>query len=423
VLKRGYRQAFPQPSLYEFLGKSGDEALTTTAKAKALADHVNATMGKGAVQLGSDPYYKVEYLKTGIAPIDDLLQGGIPYGRFVEIFGNYSTLKSYVGYRAIAECQAKGELAALIDTEHAFDPKWAKECGVDLDNLVLKQPETGEEAIDIAEVLIRGGVNLIVFDSVAAALPKSERDTMLSGDKNIQPARLAQLMSLAMRKLTAANRKTAMIWINQTRVNVGMMFGNPETVPGGKALPYYASYRIALRKAGIVTEPIEVNIIKDGKPTRAKVKLTVAQSIKATLEKSKLNAPFRDVMFNFDFRRGTIDEWFYLATQALDEGLVEYNRGVWCLTTKNAKKYRGKEAFQNAVGVEELKSLLGKPKALNGKDRPDPWKDEPRRKNGSKKEGHGRTRTVARAGSKTTAQTKTTSTKSKTRRKVTRSKR
>src|SRR5690242_8501377 len=125
-------------------------------------NHINSVMGKGTVQMGSDPYYKVEYLATGVAPIDDLLHGGIPYGRFVELFGNYSTLKSYVGMRAIASCQASGGLAALIDTEHSFDPKWAKECGVDVDNLVLKQPETGEEAIDIAEILIRGGVNLIV---------------------------------------------------------------------------------------------------------------------------------------------------------------------------------------------------------------------------------------------------------------------
>lgn len=403
--------------------------MSNAARAQELMEHVNQTLGKGAVMVGSDPYFTVEYLATGIAPIDDLLQGGIPYGRFVEIFGDYSTLKSYVGYRAIANCQRKGELAALIDTEHAFDPKWAKECGVRIDELVLKQPETGEEAVDIAEVLIRGGVNLIVFDSVAAALPKSEQQTMLSGDKNIQPARLAQLMSLAMRKLTAANRKTAMIWINQTRVNVGIMFGNPESVPGGKALPYYASYRIALRKAGQVNEQIQVNIIKDGKPTKVSVRQTTAQQIKASVEKSKLNAPFRDVMFNFDFRRGTIDEWFYLATQALDEGLIEYNRGQWWLVGRNPKKYRGREAFEKAVSEKTLRELLGKEEVpeeddpWHGADQPAKSKAASAKRKSSKTVARKSTPTRGRAGSKTTARTVKRSTKSKTQTSPSRSKR
>jgi recombination protein RecA len=357
--------------------------------------------------MGSDPYYNVEYLQTGIAPIDDLLQGGIPYGRFVEIFGNYSTLKSYVGYRAIAAEQAKGGLAALIDTEHAYDPKWAKECGVDINNLVLKQPATGEEAIDIAEILIRGGCNLIVFDSVAAALPKSEQQVMLSGDKNIQPARLAQLMSLAMRKLTAANKKTAMIWINQTRLNVGVVFGNPETVPGGKALPYYASYRIALRKAGSVHEYVEANIIKDGKPTKVKIRQTVAVSIKATVEKSKLNAPFREIMFDFDFRRGKIDEWFYMATRALDEGLIEYNRGQWWVVGES-KKYRGREAFQIAVPESKMNRLLG---GLPGKEQVDPWQDALPKRKSSRKKAPVSIRTPGRGKSKTTVRIKKRSTK------------
>jgi recombination protein RecA len=392
---------------------------TATKKRKAakeLAAEVNAAMGKGTVLMGSDPYYTVEYLQTGITPIDDLLQGGIPYGRFVEIFGNYSTLKSYVGLRAIAAEQAKGGLAALIDTEHAFDPKWAKECGVDLDDLVLKQPATGEEAIDVAEILIRGGCNLIVFDSVAAALPKAEQTVMLSGDKNVQPARLASLMSLAMRKLTAANRKTAMIWINQTRLNVGVMFGNPETVPGGRALPYYASYRIALRKANTVQEKVEAHIIKEGKPTKVAIKQTVAVAIKATVEKSKLNAPFREIQFNFDFRKGTIDEWYYLAVRAMDEGLVEYNRGQWWVTGTK-KKYRGREAFQAVMGMEELRSLLGVPPGpvLRAKS-----KGESRNGKSSKVVVRKSIRTRERAGSKTTVRIKKRSTKSKTRKKVTR---
>ena len=393
---------------------------TATREAAAkLAAEVNAQMGKGTVLMGNDPYYNVTYLQTGIAPIDDLLQGGIPYGRFVEIFGNYSTLKSYVGLRAIASEQAKGGLAALIDTEHAFDPKWAKECGVNLDDLVLKQRSTGEEAVDVAEILIRGGCNLIVFDSVAAALPKAEQTVMLSGDKNVQPARLASLMSLAMRKLTAANRKTAMIWINQTRLNVGVMFGNPETVPGGKALPYYASYRIALRKAGSVTESVEVSAMKDGKPTKVKIKQTVAVSIKATVEKSKLNAPFREIMFDFNFRKGTIDEWLYMSTRALDEGLIEYNRGLWWIVGTK-RKYRGREEFEKAVPEMEMRRLLRLPL---GEGQVGQYKAVSQNGKSSNKKVRVSTRTQEREKSKTTGRTKKPSTKSKTRKKVIRSKR
>lgn len=382
-------------------------------------DSVNSVMGKGTLTLASDPYYNVEYLATGITPIDDLLMGGIPYGRFVEIFGNYSTLKTYVGYRAIAAEQRKGGLAGLIDTEHSFDPKWAKECGVDVDNLVLKQPATAEEAVDISEVLIRGGCNLIVFDSIAAALPKSEKDTMLSGDKNIQPARLAALMSVAMRKLTTANGKTAMIWINQTRLNVGVMFGSPETTPGGKAMGFYASMRIALRKAGSVVEPVEVHVIEKGVPKKKKINQTVAVTIRATMEKSKLNQPHRDVYFNFDFRKAQIDEWFYLATQCLDIGAVEYNRGNWfipnTITNRKAvgkqwvgKNFRGREAFQTQIGEGELLSLLGRNLPARSKV------GSP--KNGKRKVvKRGSTRTRAQGGSKTTRRTVKRSTKSKTR--------
>lgn len=354
--------------------------MTATAqreKAKKIAAEVNSVFGKGAIQLGSDSYFNVEYLPTGIAPIDDLLQGGIPYGRFIEIFGDYSTLKTYVGLKAIAECQKRGGLAALIDTEHSFDPKWAKECGVDLEQLVLKQPENGEKAMDLVEVLIRGGVDLIVFDSIAATLPKAEQETMLSGDKNIQPARLASLMSLAMRKLTAANKKTAMIWINQTRLNVGVMFGNPETVPGGKAMGFYASMRISLRKAGKVTEDVFVFVNDgEGRPKRKKIKRTVAQNIRATLEKSKLNVPYRDVEFQFDFKTGTVDNWWYLVTQALDVGLIEYNRGVWECPKG---KFRGREAFQTAMGEKEMLSLLGVP---SGNAQPAKTKAGAQKKNG-----------------------------------------
>lgn len=391
--------------------KTAVKTTSTQAQVQQLMSSVNSILGKGTLTTASDPFFNVTYLRTGIAPIDDLLQGGIPFGRFVEIFGDYSTLKSYIGLCAIRECQQMGKLAALIDTEHAFDPKWAKEIGVNLEDLIIKRPANGEEAIDIAEILIRGGVDLIVFDSVAAALPKSEENTQLSGDKNIQPARLAQLMSLAMRKLTAANTKTAVLWINQTRINVGVMFGSNESVPGGKALPYYASYRISLRKAAKVFEDTYVTVIGDeNRPTKKKFKLTVAQQIRATVEKSKLNAPHRDVMFNFDFRMGMVDDWWYLATKCLDTGALTYERKMWWITEeKKPHKHHGRLAAEEALPVKLLQDLL------NGDYPAVKSKDVLVRKKSSKIVVRKSTRTAARAGSKKTVVTRKRPMKSKTR--------
>ena len=305
-------------------------------KAQAIMATVNAAFKQNVIGLASAPSLVVTYIETGVFPFDFLLQGGLPRGRFVEIFGDYSTLKSYVGLKAIASVQRDGGVAALIDTENAFDPQWATSLGVDTSALLYQHPENGEKAIDLAEALIRAKVDLIVFDSVAATLPKSEQQTELGGDKNIQPARLASLMSLAMRKLTAANDKTAVLWINQTRVNVGVMFGSNEAVPGGKALPFYASMRIAFRKAGRVTK--DAVIYKDGALVKGG-KETVALTIKATLEKSKLNKPFREVYFNFDLTEGATDDIGFLINQGLEAGSVFKSAGYWW-SEWDEKKYR-----------------------------------------------------------------------------------
>ncbi len=213
--------------------------LPVNTRAQELLDQINATLKGPVLKMGSDKTLLVEYWPTGILPMDMLLQGGIPKGRFVEIVGDYSTLKSYIGLKAIATTQASGGVCALIDTEHSYDPTWAAALGIDTKALIVQQPETGELAMDTAEALIRGECDLIVFDSIAATLPQTERNKRLH-EESVQPARQAQLMSLAMRKLTAANSKTAMVWINQTRLNVGVTFGNPESLPGGRAMPYYA---------------------------------------------------------------------------------------------------------------------------------------------------------------------------------------
>ena len=247
---------------------------------------------------------------------------------------------------------------ALVDTEHSFDPEWAVSCGVDIAALMLSQPETGEEAVDAGEVHIRAGVDLLVFDSVASLLPKSEQEVQL-GRKTPQPARLAALMSLAMRKLTAANSSTAVLWINQTRMNVGVTFGSPETTPGGKALGFYSSIRIAMRKAGRVTEDVVTyKPGNDGKPAKTTSKKTVAQVIKATVEKSKLNRPYNEVWFTFDLRTASIDDIDFLAREGLAAGVVQTNgRGFYWLDG-DEQKFRGLELLAS-THKHELASRLG----------------------------------------------------------------
>lgn len=296
-----------------------------------LMKQINKAMGEGTVRLASDPDLQVTYLPTGILPIDVLLEGGLPRGRFTEIFGDYSTLKSYVGLCAIAETQAMGGACALVDTEHAFDPDWAISLGVDVDDLIYQTPITGELAVDVTEALIRQGVHLVVWDSVAATLPQAERDKR-AHDEKLQPARLAALMSQAMRKLTAANSKTAILMINQTRINVGQMFGSNEAVPGGKALPFYASYRMALRKSTRLTRTVKV---WDG-DKNVNVKETYGQKIRATVEKSKLNRPHRDAYFIFNLDRGEVDEASFMVAYGLEHGLVEKDGNTW--RVKGSKK-------------------------------------------------------------------------------------
>lgn len=393
----------------------------TATRAQALAASVNAAMKSDIIQMGGDPYYKTTFLRTEIIPVDHLLQGGIPYGRFIEIFGDYSTLKTYIALKAIAACQRDGKLAALIDTEHSYDPEWAADVGVDIDALIIKQPKDGEEAIDIAEILSRGGVDLIVFDSIAAALPKAEREKSM-GDP-VQPARLADLMSRACRKLTAANRKTAYIWINQTRINVGVMFGSNEAVPGGKAMGFYASMRIAVRKAGREVEERTVFYPKDGIPTKTKIKTTVGTRIRMTLEKSKLNVPHRETMFVFDHKNSCVDEWFYLALIALDYDEVGYGNGYWWLKSDKtgpkgtAKKYRTSQ-FRGVVGTDQLLALLkGNVEHLSapaGDPVPVKKTASTRKSASSKPEVQKSTRVVVPVASKTTVRTVRLSTKSRT---------
>ncbi len=213
-------------------------------------EQIQKQFGRGSImRLGQAPVVPVEVIKTGILPLDLALGvGGIPKGRIIEIFGPESAGKTTLCLSLIAETQKAGGVAAFIDAEHAFDPTWARILGVKLDDLLVSQPDTGEQALEITEALIRsGGVDLVVVDSVAALVPRAEIEGEM-GDA--QMGLQARLMSQALRKLTGvvSKSKTTIIFTNQLRLKIGIMFGNPETTPGGLALKFYASIRMDVRK-------------------------------------------------------------------------------------------------------------------------------------------------------------------------------
>jgi len=316
-----------------------------------LVKMVNDVLGTDAVQLGSNERFQTSLLPTGVMPIDYLLGGGVPRNRWTELFGDFSTLKSYVALRCIAETQASGGTAALIDTEHSYDPEWARMLGVNTHELLVLHPDTGEAAVDATEMLVRADTDLVVWDSVAATLPLEEQSKSELKDKH-QPARLAALMSRATRKITACNRKTALLCVNQTRMAVGVTFGNPETTPGGKALPFYASHRVSMRKSGKVTEPIKVTHGSDTKQSHK----TVAYTIRATIEKSKLTRPFQDVYFRFDLSTGMVDDVQFLVDTGIDQGLITNPKGhTW---EYEGATCRGKAAIPQMIRSEDLRATL-----------------------------------------------------------------
>jgi recombination protein RecA len=319
--------------------------------AETALTQIERQFGKGSImRLGAKEFLPISAISTGSIGVDAALGvGGVPRGRIIEIFGPESSGKTTLSLHIIAEAQKTGGLAAFIDAEHALDAEYAKKLGVDIDNLIVSQPDSGEQALEIAEVLVRSAaIDVIVIDSVAALVPRAE----LEGEMGeAQMGLQARLMSQALRKLTGvvSKSKTCFIFINQIREKIGVMFGNPETTTGGRALKFYSSVRLDIRRTNQIKEGDEV----------------VGSRVKVKVVKNKCAAPFRAAEFDVGYGEG-ISKTGELLDIGMEHKLIEKS-GSWFSYgdvrlgqgRENAKLFIKENADLSGEIEKKVRTLLG----------------------------------------------------------------
>jgi recombination protein RecA len=322
--------------------KKTSDAPAASGKSQALdlaLSQIEKQFGKGSImRLGEAHAVSVETIPTGSIGLDLALGGGIPKGRIIEIYGPESSGKTTVCLHAVAEVQKAGGTAAYIDAEHALDPAYAKRLGVNTDNLLISQPDSGEQALEILETLVRSNaVDIVVIDSVAALVPQAE----IEGDMgDAQMGLQARLMSQAMRKLTGviSRSKTTVVFVNQLRMKIGVMFGNPETTTGGNALKFYASVRMDIRRQAQIKQGDQV----------------IGNHVRVKVVKNKVAPPFREAEFDIMYNQGISREGDVIDL-AVTHGVVE-KAGAW-YTYKGENIAQGREAAKNY--------LAGNPKVFD----------------------------------------------------------
>ena len=327
--------------------KKSEEKLNKGAK--TAIEQIRERFGEGAIMhLGEIRSSNVDAISTGCLSLDMILGvGGIPKGRIIEIYGPESSGKTTLAQHIIAEAQKKGGVAAFVDAEHALDPEYAKKIGVNIKEMLISQPDTGEQALEIVETLVRsGGVDVVVVDSVAALVPKAEIEGEM-GDHHI--ALQARLMSQALRKLAGivSKTKTTIIFINQIRIKVGVFFGNPETTTGGNALKFYSSVRIEVRRSAQIKQGEKI----------------IGNQVKAKIVKNKVAAPFRNTIFDIMYNEG-----ISISGDILDTGLL-YN-----IINKSGNSYTYKD-IKLGVGRENAKRYLKENAKLIKEIRKEIWKE------------------------------------------------
>ncbi len=352
VEKNAVSKADFKPVEREILGHSAaSDAARDSALSRAV-QQIEKQFGKGSVmKMDGEKAAAIDGIPTGSLSLDIALGGyGIPRGRVIEVFGPESSGKTTLALHVIASSQKSGGVAAFIDAEHALDPSWAKRLGVKLDDLLVSQPDTGEQAMEICELLVRSNaVDVIVIDSVAALIPRAEIEGEM-GDSHV--GLQARLMSQALRKLTGAiaRSRCTVVFINQLREKIGVMFGNPETTPGGRALKFYASVRIDVRR----TQTLKEGEVSIGARTRARV------------VKNKIAPPFRDAEFDIMYDRGISYEGDLLDLAALTN-IVEKS-GAW-YNYKSTRLGQGREnakqfLFDNKDLAQEIREAVLASKGL-----------------------------------------------------------